>query len=166
MNFGLLIIDMQKAFYVGSDKESMDHASEYINYTIELFRKNGNKIIWIQDEDKSDGVIRGTEGFEIIEGLKPLNYEKVIVKEYGNAFNKTDLQEYLLTNKITTIIITGYCAEYCVLSTYIGAKDNDITPIILKNAISSGNNEHIRFVEEITDTITVNILEKLLTNKL
>ena len=166
MNVALLIIDMQKAFYKNFAKESMDQACDYINYTIELFRKNGIKIIWIQDEDESDGVIRGTEDFKIIEELKPMNTEKAIIKNYGNAFNKTDLNEYLVSNKIDMLIVTGFSASGCVLETYIGAKDNDFTPIILKNAIACGKKEHIRFVEDITDIITINVLEKLIENKI
>jgi nicotinamidase-related amidase len=162
MNIALLVIDMQKAFCHGSDKESMDHAAEYINCAIDLLRRKNKKIIWIQDEDKDDGVTKGTPGFEIIESLKPLKGEKIITKNYSNAFNKTELYEYLTEGKIDTVIITGYCAEYCVLSTYRGAQDKDLTPIILKNAIASGDKEKIKFVEEITDLITINVLDKIL----
>ena len=143
----------------------MEKASEYISYTIDLFRKNNKKIIWIQDEDKEDGNVRGSEGFNIIELLAPLQSEKHIVKNYGNSFNKTELLDYLLEEKIDTIIITGYCAEYCILSTYRGALDHDLTPIILRNAIASGSSENIKFVESISDIITVKVLEKIINGK-
>jgi nicotinamidase-related amidase len=94
--------------------------------------------------------------------LEPKENEKTIIKHYGNSFNKTDLMEYLAEEKIDTIIITGYCAEYCVLSTYRGALDKDVTPIILKNAISSGNKENIRFVENISEIVTIRVLEKII----
>jgi len=162
MNIALLIIDMQKAFFNGSSKESMEMASEYINYTVDLFKKNNKKIIWMQDEDEEDGNIQGSGGFDIIDILWAKENEKRIIKHYGNSFNKTELLEYLLQEKIDTIIITGYCAEYCVLSTYRGAKDNDLLPIILKNAIASGNNEHLKFVENISEIITINVLEKII----
>ena len=68
----------------------------------------------------------------------------------------------MVENKIDTIIITGFCAEYCVLSTYRGAKDKDITPILLKNAIASSNKDNIKFVEEISDVITIRVLDKIL----
>ncbi|GHU33101.1 hypothetical protein FACS1894172_10950 [Spirochaetia bacterium] len=165
MNMALLIIDMQKAYYKNYDKESMDQAVEYINYSVDLFRKNNNKIIWIQDEDKENGIIRETEGFEIINILKQKNNEKIIIKEYNNAFNKTELYDYLIKEKIDTIIITGYCAEYCVLSTYRGAKDKDLMPIILRNAIASGNKKHLKFVENICDIITINVLEKIINKE-
>ena len=60
---------MQKTFFNRNLKESMEKASEYIGYTTNLFREYNKKIIWIQDEDKEDGNVNGTEGFEIIELL-------------------------------------------------------------------------------------------------
>jgi len=72
--------------------------------------------------------------------------------------------ECIHKEKIDTVIITGYCAEYCVLSTYRGALDCDLTPKILKNAIASGNDKNMEFVENVSDLITVNELEENIQN--
>ena len=162
MNIALLIIDMQNAFFNGISGKSMENAAEYINAALDLFRASDKKIIWIQDEDEEDGVIVGSKGFELIDILEPCKDEKKIIKHYGNAFNKTELLGYLYKEKIDTLIITGYCAENCVLSTYRGALDHDLTPIILKNAIASGNEDNIKFVENISDIITLKVLEKII----
>jgi nicotinamidase-related amidase len=164
MNIVLLVIDMQKAYYKGSDKKSMTHAVKYINCAIELFRKNNKKIIWIQHEDENDGAKEGTVGFEIIEDLKPMNGEKIITKKYNNAYNKTGLYKYLIEEEIDTVIITGYCAEYCILSTYRGTQDNDLKPMILENAIASGNKRHKKFVENMCDRISMKKLEEKIDN--
>ena len=160
-NIALLVIDMQKAFFTNNSKRSMRKAVDYINYAVDLFRNNDKKIIWVQDDKYTR---QGTEGFEIIDLLEPKDGEKRIVKHYGNSFNKTDLLECILKEKIDTVIITGYCAEYCVLSTYRGALDCDLTPKILKNAIASGNDKNMEFVENVSDLITVNELEKNIQN--
>jgi len=162
MNIALLVIDMQKAFFNGSSKKSMGYAAKYINHTVDLFRNRNKKIIWIQDEDEKIGNIRGTDGFKIIDLLKPKKNEKRIIKHYGNGFNKTELMKYIVEEKIDTIIITGYCAEYCVLSTYRGALDNDLTPKLLKNAIASGDKNNIKFVENISEIIRINALKKII----
>ena len=159
MNIALLVIDMQKAFYAGDMRKSMENAAEYIDYTVKLFRKNNNPVIWIQDEDIEDGVIAGTEGFEIIDILKPDINEMRITKHYGNAFNKTGLSGYLLGGNIDTVILTGFSAEHCVLSTYRGALDYDFTPILLKKALAGKSEENIRFTENISNIITVNALQ-------
>ena len=165
MNLALLIIDMQKDFFKGNSEESMKKASDYINQAVNIFREHNKKIIWIQNENIEEGLITVTPGFEVIELLTPQQNEKRITKHYRNSFNKTGLLEYLLEEKIDTVIVTGFCAEYCVFSTFVGALDHDLTPIILKNAIAGGNNENIKFVENVCDTLTVKILKKIIKDK-
>jgi nicotinamidase-related amidase len=63
---------------------------------------------------------------------------------------------------VDAVIVTGFCAEFCVLSTYRGAEDFDFKPIILKDSLASDNTEHIRFVEEISETISFGALKTLL----
>ena len=163
MKIALFIIDMQKAYYNDKTKDSMNYACEYINAIIPLFRKHKLPIIWIQNKDEYDGAVPGKEAFEFIDQLKPEQDDYKIIKEYGNAFNKTNCSKIVEDNNIDMIVITGFSAEYCVLSTYRGALDLDLTPVILKNAISSDNKEHIRFVEDISNIISYNVLMKILT---
>ncbi len=85
-----------------------------------------------------------------------------IVKTYSNSFTKTGLAEKLRELEVDTVIVTGFCAEYCVLSTYRGAQDFDLTPILLKGSLASDNAEHIRFVEEISEIISFGALKTLL----
>ena len=96
------------------------------------------------------------------ESVKLENQDIRIVKTYGNSFTKTGLAERLRAFGVDTVIVTGFCAEFCVLSTYIGAQDYDLTPIILKGSIASDNAEHIRFVEEIAETISFGALKAVL----
>jgi nicotinamidase-related amidase len=61
-----------------------------------------------------------------------------------------------------TVIITGFCAEYCVLSTYRGAEDCDLTPIIFRGSLASMTPGNIKFVESIGDVISYGALKKSL----
>ncbi|GHV93521.1 hypothetical protein AGMMS50268_40240 [Spirochaetia bacterium] len=160
MKPALLVIDMQKAFYNGYGVKSMDSTAKMINRAIALYRKKNYPIIWIQNENKKDNLLRGSAGFEFIDALQPLDNEKRIIKEYANSFNKTDLAEYTAKNGIDTLIVTGYNALYCVLSTYRGAMDLDLTPMLLKNGSASDKKKNIRLVEDICNIISVGILEK------
>ena len=108
-----------------------------------------------------DDVSPGEIGFELIDQLKPQEKEYRIIKEYGNSFNKTNCEKIIKDENVDTIIITGYCAEYCVLSTYRGALDLDIVPIIFRGSIASGEKENIRFVESISDIASYQVLKKL-----
>lgn len=165
MNLALMIIDLQKAYYDEESKRSMDSACEYINAVLPLFRRANLPIFWIQHTDEEDGVLPGTEGFEFIDLLRPEEGDYRIHKKYGNSFNKTSCFNTMNEKNVDTVVITGYCAEYCVLSTYRGALDHDLTPVILKHAIASGNQKNLTFVENISELITYGILKKILEEK-
>jgi nicotinamidase-related amidase len=162
MKAAMMIIDMQKAFYKGKSKKSMDAAVEYIEAAIDIFRENDMPIIWTQDKDS---VVPGDEGFEIIESLTPKENDYRIIKEYGNSFNKTDAHKILIEEAVDTVIITGYRAEHCVLSTYREALDLDLVPIILRGSIASEKSENINFVESISDIISYNVLKRIFEEK-
>jgi nicotinamidase-related amidase len=164
MKPALLVIDVQKQFSkLGqTTAQSLNDAIEYINAAIELFREKELPIICIQHIDEENGLVPGKEDFELPESLNILPSDLHMHKTYGNSFNKTPLQEKLRELDIDTVIVTGFCAEYCVLSTYRGAQDLDFTPIILRGSLASSVPENIKFVESISDIISYGSLKKIL----
>jgi nicotinamidase-related amidase len=164
MKPALLVIDVQKRFFGfgTTTAQSMDNAIEYINAAIELFREKRLPIICIQHVDEENGLVPGEEDFELPEKLNLLPSDLHIHKTYGNSFNRTLLKEKLQELDIDTVILTGFCAEYCVLSTYRGAQDIDLTPIILRGSLASSIPENIKFVESISDIISYGSLKKIL----
>jgi nicotinamidase-related amidase len=164
MKLALMIIDMQKAFYVGETVAQMDRAAECINYALPKFEEKKIPVIWVQDVDEDEGVVPGKEGFEFIDSLTPEEGGIRIHKRYGNSFNKTDCDKILKDHGVDTVVMTGYCAEFCVLSTYRGAKDLDYFPVVLKNGIASTKEPHKEFVENISETVTVGMLMKILND--
>jgi hypothetical protein len=58
--------------------------------------------------------------------------------------------------------VTGFSAEYRVLSTYRGAQDLDLTPIILRGSLASDNLGNIKFVESISNIVSYGVLKKVL----
>ncbi len=165
MNLALLVIDVQKEFFDISPTttQSLNDAIEYINAAIALFRAKELPVICVQDMEEGHGRVPGTEGFEVPEALDILPSGLHIHKTYGNAFNKTPLAEELRALGVDTLILTGFSATQCVLSTYRGAEDLDLTPILLRGSLASDNPKHIRFVEEISNIISYGVLKKLLT---
>lgn len=159
-----MIIDMQKEFHKGETASQMDRAAEYINYVLPKFKEKDLPVIWVQDVDEEDGVVPGTDGFEVIDSLAPTDGSIVIHKRYGNSFNKTDVDKILKDAGVETVVMTGFCAEYCVLSTYRGAKDLDYFPVLLKNGIASTETANKEFVENISETITAGMLMKMLND--
>jgi nicotinamidase-related amidase len=164
MKPALLVVDIQKAFFRGDPitTQSLEEAVEYINAAIALFRDKRLPVLCVQDVDVEDNRVPGEEGFELPDQLDILDSDVHIHKTYGNAFNKTPLEEELRVLGVDTVIITGFCAEYCVLCTYRGAKDLDLTPILLRGSLASGSPENIKFVESISDIISYRALKKVL----
>lgn len=157
-----MIIDMQKAYYAGPTIPQMDAAAEYINYVIPMFREKSLPVIWVYNEDEYDGAVPGNEKYEFIDALAPGAGDIKINKTYGNSFNKTGADHVLKEAGVDTIVMTGFCAEHCVLSTYRGAVDLDYFPMLLKHGLASVSKENKEFVENISETVTCGVLYKML----
>jgi len=164
MKPALLVIDVQNEFFNLNQacSDSLKSAIEYVNAAIDLFRKKNLPIVIIQHKSEEQGLVPGKSGFDVPQSVKLEPHDLRIVKTYGNSFIKTELAEKLRRLGVDTVIVAGFCAEFCVLSTYRGAQDCDFTPIILKGSLASDNAEHIRFVEEITETVSYGALKTLL----
>ena len=163
MKPALLVIDVQKAFFTISPvmTQSLNDAIEYINAAIALFREKGLPVISIQHLDEDENLVPGEEGFDLPEALDILTTDLHIHKTYGNSFNQTPLADELRQLGVDTVIITGFCAEYCVLSTARGAEDLDLTPIVLRGSLASGVLENIKFVESISNIVSYGVLKKI-----
>ena len=164
MKAALLVIDILNDFFGISQvcADSLKSAVEYVNAAISLFKRKNLPVAVIQHKDEEKDLVPGKPGFDVPESVKIEPGDLRIVKAYGNSFKKTGLTEKLKELGVDTVVITGFCAEQCVLSTYKGAEDLDLKPIILKGGIASVNLEHVRFVEEICETVTFGALETLL----
>ena len=164
MKAAFLIIDLQNAWSRETSAKEMASAVEYINAALPLFREKKLPVVWISHADADDGVEPGTAGFEMIAGLTPEEGELHITKRYGNAFTKTELDACLKAAGVDTLILAGYCAEYCVTSTLVGADDHDYTPILYRGGIASGSTENRLAVERAHDIVSYSALKKMLEN--
>src|SRR5690606_14791664 len=140
----------------------MDAAALYINFIVTIVEAKSLTRFWFYKQDEEDGAVAGNDAFEFIDSLKPGDGHIKIHKAYGNSFNKTDADSLLKEHGIDTVVMTGFCAEYCVLSTYRGARDLDYFPVLLKDAIASVKDANKEFVENISETITAGMLVKML----
>ncbi len=163
MNPALLVIDMQEVFFDHSPAvaESLTNAIEYINAAIALFREKDLPIICIEDQEEEAGRVPDSAGFETTSKIYLLPADPRIHKTYGNAFNKTDLHQKLQDLGVDTLILTGFAATQCVLSTYRGATDLDYSPFIFRGSLADASQEKIRFVEDMHELISFGALVKL-----
>jgi nicotinamidase-related amidase len=163
MKPALLIIDVQNAFLgSGPGAESLQATVPKIQAAIALFRKWSLPVVCIQQIDADHGLQPGVGGFEPPSDLGVLPSDFHIHKLYDNAFNRTPLLDRLREIGVDTVIATGYCAEHCVLSTCRGAEDNDLCALMLQGALASDRPANVGFVEDISETVTMDTLRELL----
>lgn len=81
--------------------------------------------------------LRGTEGVEVIDELKPIPSDLILPKRRFSAFFKTDLDQTLRTLDVDTLVITGITTEVCVLMTALDGLCHDFSVIILEDCCAS-----------------------------
>ncbi len=164
MKPALLVIDVQKEFFTenSATAAALQVAADYINFAIGLFREKKLPVICIQHMNPEDHLVPGQPGFDLPEILNILPTDPHIHKTYSNAFNKTSLAEMLQKEGVDTVVITGFAAEGCVTATCRGAKDLDLTAIILRGSIVGGKPEFVPFVEATHEIISYRALAKAL----
>ena len=82
-------------------------------------------------------MIRGEEGFQIIDELKPERDEPVIDKAGSGAFYGTDLELLLHRYGIANMVFTGITTDVCVHSTIREATDRGFDCLLLENCCAA-----------------------------
>jgi nicotinamidase-related amidase len=158
----LLVIDVQNAYIPWMDQSDKDLAFEYINASIGLFEKYELPIIKIYHQDKVQGPAENSEEFKFAAEINMKDDYPMIIKHYGSAFTKTDLNKLLKEKEINTVFLCGLSATGCVLATFFGAYELDYNVFIIKDALLSQNADHTNYVEDIVSTINLSTLQFML----
>ena len=164
MRPALLVIDIQNEWLNSSPglKASVELRVETINSAIALFRTKGLPIVRVYHVDKGVGPMPGTEGFEFPASIKIAESDAQVIKNYPNAFNRTELVDILARNNVDVVILCGLSATACVMATYVGAEDHDLHPFLLRDGVAASSEQYIKFVEEIFETMSVGALTQVL----
>lgn len=79
----------------------------------------------------------GSKGAEIIEELKPLDNEIVVIKRRYSGFFNTDLDMVLRRKKVDTLLMSGGDADCCVRFTSADAYFRDYNVVLLTDCVES-----------------------------
>jgi len=85
--------------------------------------------------------IRGTEGAEVVEDLRPRKEDQILLKRRFSAFFKTDLDQTLRLLGADTVVITGINTHVCVYATAMDSVCNDFYAIVLEDCSASRDRE-------------------------
>lgn len=166
----LLVIDMQNDFCTnggvftrrGLDITPMRTMIPNLALQLERLREKGVRIIFVRaeygretgsptwenrpgaehDEERAMRLCQpGTWGAEIIDELKPMEDEPVVVKHRFSAFKNTNLQKLLERAKIRNVLISGVATNVCVETAAREAFMNDYNVIVLEDCVASDETE-------------------------
>jgi len=160
----LLVIDVQNAYLPYMDEKDKKNAMEGINYYINLFRLFKFPVIRVYHTDPKTGPKPDSEEFQFPKTVAIRDDDPKVIKNYGSAFKKTELDKLLKAKGCNTLFLCGLSAVGCVLATYHGAMDNDYEVFMLKDALISHDASLTKSVQEICQTIDYSALKLLLEN--
>jgi len=162
MKPALVVMDVQNAFLPMMDEQDKKIGLDTLNYVIALFRDNGFPVIRVYHTEPGEGPAPGTEAFEFPKTVAVRDDDPRIVKNYGNAFKKTDLDKLLREKGVNTVFLAGLSSVGCVLATYHGADDLDYRVFMVKHAVFSHDRALTKSIYDICSNISYGPLKLLL----
>jgi nicotinamidase-related amidase len=160
----LLVIDIQNLYIDWMDQSSIDQPIWTINNAISLFNNQKLPIIYVYHQDKKLGPPSDAKEFQFVEQIPVPEDAIKVVKNYGNSFNKTELDKKLKELGCNTVFLCGLSATGCVMATQIGALDLDYNVFMIKDATMSQDFEKTKVMEEILSVISLKALNLMLLN--
>lgn len=155
----LLVIDIQNEYLPMVPERDKEIGMYYINSLIQLFRLYNYPVVRVYHTDKQHGPQPGTEKFEFPTSVLVKADDPKVIKNYGDGFNKTELDQILKEKGCNTLFLCGLSAVGCVLSTWIGAQNHDYTAFMVKDAIMSHNSVFTDNVEVMFDAVGFDVVK-------
>jgi nicotinamidase-related amidase len=111
----LLVIDVQNANTAEGYRREEVFAR--IRGLIDRAKSAGAPVIWVQHHASGSPLERGSEGWQIVEEVRPDDGETVIEKEYLDAFVETGLRAELDRLGVGHVVLCGAATDACIRST-------------------------------------------------
>lgn len=116
-NTALIVIDVQKG--VVADAHQRDSVVANIGTLVDKAREEDVPIVWVQHSDEQ--IERGSDAWEYVPELPRQEFEPLVQKTFGDAFEDTDLEQVLARAGVGRLIVTGAQTDACIRSTIHGA---------------------------------------------
>lgn len=142
----LILIDIQNGLTKARNLCLEKLFFDAINSAIEVYRKSGLKIIFVQHNNNQ--LQKETFAWEIDQRVGKLENDWVIQKEHGNAFQDTSLKTILLEAGIDRITVGGLVSHGCVKATCLGGLAEGYDVSLLKNGHTNWNKDAKEKIEQ------------------
>jgi nicotinamidase-related amidase len=134
-NSALVVIDVQNG--VVADTHDRDGVVARIADLVELARSQSVTVIWVQHSD--DELVKGSDAWNIVDGLRPQSDEPVVHKSYNDSFEETTLESDLAQRGVGRLVVTGAQTEWCIRSTLHGAIARGYDALLVSDAHTTGD---------------------------
>jgi nicotinamidase-related amidase len=135
----LMIIDAQEGIqdeaHWGGNRNNL-HAEDYIETLLGLWRKQNLPVIIVQhcSVSATSPFRPDRVGNKLMDFVSVQPGEKLIQKSTASAFIKTDLLDHIDSEKISSLIITGFVTNNSIEATARNAGDLGIGTIVVSDA--------------------------------
>jgi nicotinamidase-related amidase len=111
----LLVIDVQNANTAGGWQR--DEVIGRIRTLIDTAKGAGAPVIWVQHSQPGSPLEKGSDGWQIVEEVRPGDGDTVVEKEYLDSFAATSLREELDALGVGHLVICGAATDACIRTT-------------------------------------------------
>ena len=115
-NSALLVVDVQND--VVARAHERDRVVSTIATLVDRARADGVAVIWVQHAD--DDLEEGSDDWQIVPELTPSAADPLIGKNFGDAFEGTNLESVLADLAVGHLVVTGAQTDQCVRCTIHG----------------------------------------------
>lgn len=129
-NIAVLVIDVQTG--VVANGHNRDEVVDNIRSVVTKARAAEVPVVWIQHE--AEDLPKGSENWQIVPELEPVDGEPRIAKQYGDSFEATNLESTLANLKVGSLVVTGAQTDACVRSTLHGAVARGYDTLLVSDA--------------------------------
>ncbi|UAL07424.1 MAG: isochorismatase family protein [Candidatus Methanogranum gryphiswaldense] len=161
----LVIIDVQKKFTGGSISEegNLDSVAT-INRAVASFHKNKRPVIFVHYDGPCEcSLYEKDDGDEYIQGIISDPRNIIVHKTRMNSFVGTKLADVVKECKCDSILLAGLVTQYCIIGTYYGSFEHNISPYLLIGGTISTDNKFDNAAYTICKTFTMDELEENLS---
>ncbi|WP_313618319.1 isochorismatase family protein [Agrobacterium sp.] len=129
-------MDMQQRIEAGRDHVNGD-APEKITALATAFRAKGHPVLHIRhaENNPASSFHPDAPGYQPMPCAEEAGAEPIFVKNTSSGFASTDLAEYLRSNGIEDLVVTGAVAGFCVNSTVRAGADIGFRMTVVRDAV-------------------------------